>query len=175
MAKLRWDLESNNHKPWVTFFNFKYKLPTTHPRRCNTSSIFKGIFKDKNIFTQNTTYLVKNGRSINLWNDRWVNNLPLKNQLIGPLPLGEMEKSIFSIIITSNGSTSWNLDNIPFPIPQHIADRIKSIALPINPQKLERLSFGTYQKMEISHLNHPITLFIILPPLTFRLGLESFK
>lgn len=80
------------------------------------------------------SYLVWNGMdNINLWSDPWLNNVTLSDQLTGPHPPNELSKTISNIIVNTNNSINWNLDSIPFPIPQNIYDQIQSIALP-NPQ-----------------------------------------
>lgn len=104
MAKLRWDFERNKQKPWVALLSNKYKQLNQQTKRIIYSYIYKILFKVKNIFKLNTFHIVKNGRNTNLWSDRWINNMPLQNQLIGPLPLGEHEKTLSSITSHSNGT-----------------------------------------------------------------------
>lgn len=98
MAKLRWDLEINKQKPWVIFFSKKYKHLNNPSCNRNSSFIYKSIFKDKQIFTLNTSCLVRNGNDINLWKDYWINKISLQNQLIGPVSLHEAEKKVSSLI-----------------------------------------------------------------------------
>lgn len=59
--------------------------------------------------------------------------MPLKSQLIGPLPFKEPEKNVSSIISLSNGNPSWNLESFPFPIPLSLAQKNYGTALPLFP------------------------------------------
>lgn len=49
MAKLKWDVETNNQKLWITLFKHKYKDPTKRYKR--SSYTYKSISKDKHIFS----------------------------------------------------------------------------------------------------------------------------
>lgn len=70
MAKLRWDLETQQHKLWAIFFKQKYKKTrTTNLLQKNTSFIFKSIFKDKNIFKNCITHIIKDREKTNHWKD----------------------------------------------------------------------------------------------------------
>lgn len=127
MAKLKWEL-ATSQKPWTTLFKIKYSDPNKLYR---TSSLtYKSIFKDKNIFYQNISYLVRNGDGINLWSQPWVNKLLLRAQITGPLPQNENLKRVSNIIVESRDEYHWNLYIIPFSLPNNISDQIKSIALP---------------------------------------------
>lgn len=66
MARLKWDIKTNYKKPWVSFFISKYK----DPNKCYRNPFFtyKSIKKDKNIFSENFFFLVRDGQ-LNLWND----------------------------------------------------------------------------------------------------------
>lgn len=60
-----------------------------------------------------------------------LNNLPLRNQIAGPLPQDEFHKKVSSIIRGTGPDKFWNLEySIPFPLPNQIKDKITSIALP---------------------------------------------
>lgn len=140
MAKLRWDLHTNNSKAWVTFFMHKYKNHFSRTNfninsdilpRPNFSFVFKSIFKDENIFNFNISHIVSNGTNISLWNDNWIHISSLRKLLISPIPLVDLSKTISTIISYSEESLSWNLASIPFPIPDHIASMIKNISLPL--------------------------------------------
>lgn len=60
------DLETKKHKLWVTFFLSKYKRSNSLTVCPNSSFIYKGIFKDKGLFSNNTSFLIKNEKDINL-------------------------------------------------------------------------------------------------------------
>lgn len=68
-----------------------------------------------------------------MWKDPWINKLPLQNHLIGPLPQNEENQIVSSIISNLNDTSYWNLDSLPFTLPQSILDQILSIVL-LNPQ-----------------------------------------
>lgn len=44
MAKLKWEIKTNDQKPWVTLFKSKYKDQTKYYR--NSSYVYKSITKD---------------------------------------------------------------------------------------------------------------------------------
>lgn len=106
MSKLRWELHSNINKPWVKFLTCKYNYTSIPTTPCNSSFIFRRIFKDMNLFNSNTSYIVRNGNATSLWYDRWISNQPLRSLLTGPLPKDEDQKTIASILSISNDHLS---------------------------------------------------------------------
>lgn len=67
MAKLIWDLETCIQKPWVIPFKQKYgNINCTNYEKKNSSYIYKSIYKDKNIFSNNINYIIKNGKDTKL-------------------------------------------------------------------------------------------------------------
>lgn len=129
MSKLRWELKTNNHKPWVSLFNHKYKNHLTP--HSNSSFIFKSIFKDNNTFTNNTSHIVTNGKYINLWNGRWLRMSTLRQFLTGSLDIHDQNLPVSSIMSYSGNTPCWNLSTIPFIIPDHLSTLINNIPLPL--------------------------------------------
>lgn len=69
MAKLIWDLEMQSYKLWAIFLKQKYKKrkkkDASDPKK-NTSYIFRGIYKDQNIFKNCINHIIKIGETTNL-------------------------------------------------------------------------------------------------------------
>lgn len=126
-AKLRWDLEANKQKTWVNLITRKYNYPKCIPPSPNSSFVFKGLFKDKNIFSLNVSHTVGNGQNINLWHDRWLHNSSLRSLIHDPLPHHNHCHNSVSTIL-------WNLEALPFAIPHNISQKTLNIPLPLRPQ-----------------------------------------
>lgn len=103
----------------------------------NSSYIYKNIFKDKNFFTCNMAATIRHGIKINLWYDNWIQNKPLHSLLVGPLPKADDTKTVSSILTTTNGNISWNLNNLFFPIPPSPSKLILNITLPLDPSNTD--------------------------------------
>lgn len=95
-----------------------------------SSFVYKSIKKYKNIFQNNISHSIKNEKDFNLWNDWWLNNNTLRNQLIGPLPRSESTKKVSSIIVKIDNINTWNLNSLLFPISSNLSDQIQNIPLP---------------------------------------------
>ncbi|XP_031398920.1 uncharacterized protein LOC116209428 [Punica granatum] len=65
---------------------------------------------------------IGDGSLVNFWDDTWVGTSPLKKILSGPLPQGEQEMKVSTII---SNTREWDLNNIPTDIPTHITNKIK--------------------------------------------------
>lgn len=64
MAKLRWNLDTNNPKMWTMIITqkYKYRNPSHH---ANKYYIYRGIFKDKDIYTSNISHTIKMAITLN--------------------------------------------------------------------------------------------------------------
>lgn len=69
MAKLKWDLNTNPQKPWVSLFIHKYKDITCYKKRKMLSYTYKSIFKDSNIYENCISSIITSGKTTNFWND----------------------------------------------------------------------------------------------------------
>lgn len=63
MEKLQWELKNDYNKPWIKLFNQKYKDTIIYKR---SSFIYKSIRKGKQIYSNNFSYLIKNGPNVDL-------------------------------------------------------------------------------------------------------------
>lgn len=50
--------------------------------------------------------MVRDGQNINLWHDLWLNNIPLRQQISGPLTVNDFSKNVSSIIDSTINSKS---------------------------------------------------------------------
>lgn len=134
MAKLRRNIEVNKHKTCVSFFSKKYSSLNPQIRIRNSSFVHKSI--------------LRNGNDINLQKDCQINNVPLQNQLIGPLPKGRNgRKKVSTLISISKDLCTWNLYSIPFPLPQDLTNTILGIDLPHPFANTINSTYGTYQNL----------------------------
>lgn len=64
------------------------------------------------------------GDLINLWNNRWIPNLPpLRTLIQGSLPIKEENMLVRNILVHHN----WKFDDLSFSIPSDIKDAIQNI------------------------------------------------
>lgn len=63
----------------------------------NSFDIYKSILKDQVIFQNCTSHIIHNGETTNIWFDSWINNMPLRKQIVGTLSLCEDEKKVSCI------------------------------------------------------------------------------
>lgn len=137
MAKLRWNLEVNRDKSQALLITKKYNYNrTTLLPHCNSSYTYRSIFKlkIKFFFNFNISHIIGNGTDTNLWFDSWIQKTPIQNLLHGPLPRNDDNLNVSSILnqnSQNNLNHVWNLNQLPFPLPPSLTQKILNTTLPL--------------------------------------------
>lgn len=81
------------------------------------------------LYTSCTRLAIKDGRTTNLWYDTWLQNT-IRQQIYGPLPQNEENRTVDSIIKTNRNYNYCCLQELPFHLPQSISLEILSHPIP---------------------------------------------
>ncbi|GLT63476.1 hypothetical protein SLA2020_360390 [Shorea laevis] len=137
MAKLHWRLTTETQKPWAKAFISKYKIKTPyHNFSMLSSPVCKDIAKGRDIIDKGINWIPRDGSRIYFWQDRWLLKDPLCSLFHGPFRPHDLNTTLKDIL-HPNGR--WNLDNVAYPLPQDIIQRIA--ATPIQKHSSEEDSF----------------------------------
>ncbi|XP_056697371.1 uncharacterized protein [Spinacia oleracea] len=93
------------------------------------SYIWRGLKDPWECYKNSCQWVVGNGFSIDLWNDKWVGGSPIREQIHGPLSL--VDESLHVKDLIRNGE--WFFEKISFNIPHSLVKEIQCIPIPINP------------------------------------------
>lgn len=105
------------HKKYDT----KYKLTNRTYKKERGSHIWKNIVEGTEICNKGMQWITGDGKAINIWDDKWINNAePLRSLIQGPLTRNGENLNLSSII--ANGAI--NLNTISFDLPNGIKQKV---------------------------------------------------
>ncbi|KAM7503559.1 hypothetical protein LguiB_002463 [Lonicera macranthoides] len=125
----------NKASLWVEVIRGKYgdkRNPRVWKKRNLASHSWRDIFKCKDVIIDNTKWVVGNGDSISLWNDKWCGEyriadiISLNNEAIND---DILSMKVADLIDT--GSRGWNLNRIDHLIPNFCKIDICNTPLPV--------------------------------------------
>ncbi|XP_048493650.1 uncharacterized protein LOC125494124 [Beta vulgaris subsp. vulgaris] len=129
MAKLGWKFLTQPTKLWVQILKAKYCRGSNFldaiPNQ-SQSSIWRDIFKGRELLNKGLVFNIGNGEDISLWYHHWVGDGPLYKHRDISIPDSKAHWRVARII--RNGT--WYLDSIISLLPQDIVLEIKAIPLP---------------------------------------------
>ncbi|XP_058759807.1 uncharacterized protein LOC131633112 [Vicia villosa] len=124
--KLAWDLH-NSMESWAVLLRQRVLRKGCFIKHHINSSLWTSMKYEVSTVEENTTWMVVNGSSINLWSDSWCG----KPLLFAVLDISNIiEQSVCSII--SNGR--WDFSKALFPIPLDLQERTLRCHIPIVPR-----------------------------------------
>ncbi|KAL0000416.1 hypothetical protein SO802_014197 [Lithocarpus litseifolius] len=91
--------------------------------------------KGVNVFCQGIRWLPGRNSNISFWNDKWLNQGPVRQLIQGPLPLASEEDKIKDMVT----SVGWNWAKIPFELPLCIKKEIQATPFALIGTSLDRL------------------------------------
>ncbi|PKI72315.1 hypothetical protein CRG98_007295 [Punica granatum] len=103
------------------------------------SANWKALRVELLAWDRGSKWAIDNGSRVNLWNDTWFDNRPLRDCIQGPLPQAETSRTVRTII---SSSRSWDFNNIPFLCPPDIRKAITSIPLSSSTNHEDRFVWG---------------------------------
>ena len=126
LAKQAWRLLQNPNALWAQIMKAKY-YPNHSilevPRRKGVSWVWASIMQGRDFLKSNGRWVVGNGQSIRIWEDRWIPSYDLM-----PNNAQNTEERVYSLIDQNNNS--WNLSKIREVLPEQAA--IQAIQVPIS-------------------------------------------
>ncbi|XP_056697347.1 uncharacterized protein [Spinacia oleracea] len=90
------------------------------------SHLWKAMGRVWECFKESIAWGVGNGKSINLWGDKWIGDLSLRQLISGPLNVGEETLSLDQVL----NSGEWNFSIISFEIPSCISNLCRAVSFP---------------------------------------------
>lgn len=97
-------------------FSSKYGA-NIQKRKTTKSYVFKGIQKYYPLFLSCIKINIGTGTNCLLWFDTWLDK-PLRNKVFSPLPKGEEDKKVNSIISKISNNYHWDINDLPLQLPQ---------------------------------------------------------
>ncbi|GLT80127.1 hypothetical protein SLA2020_515820 [Shorea laevis] len=131
IAKLGWQLLTDQNKPWCQALSQKYlRKETFMDCQVNSSSsiTWRSILRCRDVLQLGSRWRVGSGSRINFWHDIWVDSQPLLQSAISPIPLDLANLSVSHFITEDK---RWNLSLLVSLLPQHILNSIAAIPIPI--------------------------------------------
>lgn len=100
LAKLGWRIIQNDDSLWIQIFKAKYAITSTDcstwKPKPNMSNAWKGILKSVPILISGVKKMVRNGRDTAFWREKWLENYPLSQVALSPLPTTELDRTVSS-------------------------------------------------------------------------------
>ncbi|XP_019157963.1 PREDICTED: uncharacterized protein LOC109154684 [Ipomoea nil] len=132
LAKLAWQMCGNSDKLWVKVMRDKYVkqgefFSSSVPG--NASWAWKSIIRGRRTVISNAVWKVGDGRSINVWTDWWVGNIPLGLDQNVVVPEG-LESCMVSDFIFP--SRTWDLPKLQEILLENIINNIRAIPITLN-------------------------------------------
>lgn len=130
VSKLGWKLMKKESSLWVKVMNNKYggeRNPRMWKKKNSASHIWREFFKCKDILSQNTKWVVGDGRTISIWNDIWCGKYKISD--LTNLSSASIANMKVKDIISANNL--WDTTVIDHIIPPHCKMDIMNTPLPV--------------------------------------------
>lgn len=160
IMKNTWRLINDKNSLWAKVMKGKYFPKTdlynsTQPKPYH-SCIWKNIYKLSSFLKEATFWSLGNGKSINVWRDKWVDNFRI-DEYINQVPTHLSTLKVAALINWTN--KSWNLEFLKPFCPEFIINKI--VAIPIPSFKCRDQPHGLLRNLEFSPLKVLIIGFSI--------------
>ncbi|XP_019167626.1 PREDICTED: uncharacterized protein LOC109163328 [Ipomoea nil] len=118
LAKLGWKLLQNDNCLWTNIFRAKYSASSmdysTWRSKANSSNTWRGILRARPILQEGIRKQVRNGKGTLFWQDKWIEDRPLKDMAVAELADLELGRTVATFIIfdepEANDSIGWSKD-----------------------------------------------------------------
>lgn len=125
-------MHKESDSPWAKVLKTKYSNP-----RKTCSRTWSTMKKGKEVFVQDTKWVVGANSSLNFWHDKWLNEGSLRSLIARPLNRGEDQLEMGEV--TQKGG--WNFSYCSFVFPCGLLQRIKAILIPYLDASLDNISW----------------------------------
>ena len=127
LAKLNWRFHLEKSSMWAKVLKFKYctqqRINSRNAARLPSSSTWKGLKKEEDIFRQEIRWILGYNSSLSFWKDCLSNLGPIRSTIQGPLA---QDASNFTINDVT-GPFGWKWAAIPFDFPPEIKEVIQEV------------------------------------------------
>ncbi|XP_073051225.1 uncharacterized protein [Primulina eburnea] len=125
MTKLGWRLMEEQGKLWVQVLKNKYIRSDSNTIKIQSirgaSNAWQGISKINHILEKGRKRVLRNGKSIYFWTDKWIGNQPLSLSLLSNMDSVEKDKKVYDYWIKGIG---WNWEELQGKIPTHVENEL---------------------------------------------------
>ncbi|PKI70720.1 hypothetical protein CRG98_008953 [Punica granatum] len=154
-------------------FNFVVEKFVTHnlAHLVSGSSNWKAIRAGMEVWEKGDKWAIGNGASAFFWYDRWVGRELLRSIVHGPLPAGENNILVSSILLPN---ITWDFSHLSFNLPASITDSIRGLPIGLSHDMPDCIIWGFSRDGKYKTKSAYLLLYNPLdPPMITKIGYGS--
>ncbi|XP_019188879.1 PREDICTED: uncharacterized protein LOC109183149 [Ipomoea nil] len=139
LAKLAWQINTNNDKLWTQVMKEKYikdKNFFTLPLQNNASWGWRSVLRGRSLVELEAAWRVGDGSSLSFWLDWWVGEKPLALMENVEIQDSPQESKVSDFILPSR---TWDLNRLCQVLPQQAVDLVRAVPIASSDQVKDAL------------------------------------
>lgn len=145
IAKVGWRLLHDTESLWASVLRSKYSVGSIHDlswmrARKNGSSTWRSVALGlREVVYPGHSWVIRNGREIKFWTDRWLSNQPIQIAVVGDLPDGHEEVTAREMWIVGEG---WDFNRIGPHVTEEMRLELAAVVVNTVNDNADQLAWG---------------------------------